>query len=86
MAISSKQEPKGCRWIYGDPLKSGWHYCQKAQAENSSYCEEHHELAHISEGSPQHKRAMKNYNFNAKVTGGAMAMHSSPSFIEVKGN
>lgn len=85
-SVKEKQEPTGCRWIYGDPLKKGWHYCQKAEQPDSSYCPEHHEVAHLKEGTRAYERTMRNFNHNANVTGGAMCMHNSAGLIEVKGN
>ncbi len=36
------QEPKGCRWINGDPKESDWQYCQGTVSKSGgSWCEEH---------------------------------------------
>lgn len=44
-----RQEPKGCRFIYGDPAQRGWHYCQRTivngakpgDAQHPPYCAHH---------------------------------------------
>lgn len=44
-----RQEPRGCRFIYGDPGESGWHYCQRTiieggkmgDAQHPPYCARH---------------------------------------------
>ena len=40
------QEPRGCRWVFGDPRRKDWHYCQ-AKADGP-YCPEHHARAYRS--------------------------------------
>lgn len=47
-----KQEPRGCRYIIGDPKEPDWKYCQKEQGKRrdgtpSDYCQEHHDLCHV---------------------------------------
>ena len=36
------KEPRGCRWIDGDPRTENWHYCNKRAAKpGGSWCAEH---------------------------------------------
>lgn len=35
------QEPRGCRYIHGDPPGIDWRYCQAPQAPGSPYCRTH---------------------------------------------
>ena len=42
MRLDSLQEPRGCRWINGDPREPGWHYCQAAVSKSGgSWCADH---------------------------------------------
>ena len=43
--FEDRQEPRGCRWIDGDPMQEGWEFCQREQAEGSSYCGYHYHQA-----------------------------------------
>lgn len=48
-----RQEPRGCRYVYGDPGAPGWHYCQRSIAEGGKpgdaahppYCTRHTKVA-----------------------------------------
>ena len=45
--IQARKEPRGCRWIHGDPPEPDWVYCQRPHYRRpngrvSDYCYEHH--------------------------------------------
>lgn len=40
-----KQEPRGCRWIEGDPRDEGWTFCQRpVVGRERSWCAKHRDL------------------------------------------
>lgn len=42
------KEPRGCRWIDGEPGRNhDWRFCQAPQKTLSSYCEMHHVICFI---------------------------------------
>ena len=45
----SRQEPRGCRYVFGDVRGSEpWYYCQEPQLKDSSYCDGHHATTHMT--------------------------------------
>lgn len=50
-----RQEPKGCRYIYGDPGDGDWHFCQRTiveggvagDARHPPYCSHHHRICTV---------------------------------------
>ena len=41
------KDPRGCRFIAGDPSKPDWRYCQEPQRPESPYCEHHHRRCYV---------------------------------------
>lgn len=50
-----RQNPVGCRYIYGDPGVEGWHYCQRniapggkpGSVTNPPYCDRHTRVCRV---------------------------------------
>lgn len=63
-----RQEPKGCRYIYGDPGFGDWHFCQRTiveggvagDARHPPYCSHHHRICTI----PINQKYMARYYGN----------------------
>jgi hypothetical protein len=59
-ALEDAQDPRGCRWIYGEVGES-WHYCQRpvtrmngkfGEQRDSCFCAVHHARAYIKPPQP----------------------------------
>lgn len=58
-AESASREPRGCRFIHGDPPGLDWHYCQDPRLPGSPYCAAHHALCHVpADKAAAHMRAL----------------------------
>jgi GcrA cell cycle regulator len=43
-------DPHACLWPYGDPKKSGFHFCGAKRVEGRPYCDEHMARAYVEVG------------------------------------
>lgn len=66
-----RQDPQGCRFIYGDPGAGDWHYCGRAMAPGGKlgdvthppYCERHTKVCRVVGKPFNWARFSKAYSF-----------------------
>jgi len=39
--VQARAQPRGCRWVIGEPPKPGWKWCDAPVAGSGAWCQEH---------------------------------------------
>ena len=55
--INLKQEPRGCRWIEGDPRERNWTFCQRPVEEPERVWCAHHRVRVFRDYEAEQARA-----------------------------